>query len=143
MAAPACLLNQILNYGDENEEDPDSIPVLQDIFNKYYQSKSGSENVTKVKSFTSFEIDDNYLNNIIKIPQNSNAWLLQRQNRITASNFGVVFLSKQPGIHLINKILGKSSFTGNVQTEYGTLNEPIARNLYVQQMEKNGNKIHL
>ena len=69
------------------------------------------------------------------LPQRSDAWLIARKLRLTASNFGAaVGISAfcSPEDLLLQLLFG--GFTGNEATRYGTENEPVACAQYLRDL---------
>ena len=86
-----------------------------------------------------FKISDDEVFTVSQYSQRSSEWFNERKNRLTASNFGAA-LDRNPYCSsdaLLVQLLYKS-FSGNAATQYGTTNEPIACNQYLDDIEMMG-----
>lgn len=73
---------------------------------------------------------------IAGIPQGTEAWLVARQNRITASNFGAAIgMNRYKTPRGLLRDLLWSTFKGNAATRWGNEHEDIARDAYVIRMQ--------
>lgn len=83
--------------------------------------------------------------NIAKAPQRSPLWFQARSHRLTASNFGSA-VGHNPYTNpdkLLATMLWNIKFPSNAATEYGTVNEDKARNLYMNYRRQFENIDHL
>lgn len=60
-------------------------------------------------------------------------WMLQRQGRLTASIAHKVVHCKRAQNSLVEKIMNRTTFFGNVHTDYGRNHEDVARALFKQE----------
>ena len=70
--------------------------------------------------------------NLPKMVQKSSEWYAQRRRFITASSISDFFDKDSIDFKkkIIEKVTGKSSFTGNSATRFGEMFEPVAREVY-------------
>jgi putative phage-type endonuclease len=91
----------------------------------------------KKKYLKNMEVTKEDVITVMNIPQRTPEWIKWRSCRMTASNYGSATghnPKNKPRALLDNLLWG--TFKGNMATEYGTKNEPVAVKVYEQFMEK-------